>query len=561
MSQRQPYQNSFLPDNRTLQGRVVYRDPGQSLPDSGGGWSTGINVLDTALNAALLGAKAYASSAENNPAQSINLSPLDLPMQPTSYHPGNQSAPVKYQQIPINLPQPIGQQAAARVEQLQAQASQAEINHTSQKIKNVLNQLALSRGLPTYEEFIRQQQALKYPAPPNPGLLGVAQFQASQATPAPWIQEKPFPSSVNPAPVQVAPQQAQTTPPLSPPQNLLMPNQHDAPSTKAKSMQTTLTVQALKTEQDALIQQAFRDPHRPGKNIIEQAQEPERLDERKLGQVELNLAVLKGQSKISAQQAQELAVAAKLAVSQNWLRHDGRDQGDGHISYRGVTVPKAQTPLLSYADAKHYWDTDMHLNRSQLADAASKLAQGAYNFLIGDDIHTLQDPKASLFAKTLAGVSIASNFIPGAWVEKAGVRFIEKLGGKFLVRLVGKEEAVLVKLAEKGLNPEQIRNYKRMLTDKKKIKAFNIYHLPDGGKVFEGIMEAHTRKDSHTIWQKFVDVNGKTTIFGHLTEYKDGKLLHWHEDFPNKKLEVKLEGTDGTPYLEHLRQILKSKKG
>jgi hypothetical protein len=181
--------------------------------------------------------------------------------------------------------------------------------------------------------------------------------------------------------------------------------------------------------------------------------------------------------------------------------------------------------------------------------------------LIGDDIHTLQDPKASLFAKTLAGVSIASNFIPGAWVEKAGARFIEKLGGKFLVRVAGKEEAVLVKLAEKGLNPEQIRNYKRLVSDKNKIKSFNIYDLPDGGKIFERIKEADVRLDSHTIWQKFVDANGKTKIFGHLTEYKDGKLLHWHEDFPNKRLEINLQGTDGTPYLDHLKHILRKTKG
>lgn len=66
--------------------------------------------------------------------------------------------------------------------------------------------------------------------------------------------------------------------------------------------------------------------------------------------------------------------------------------------------------------------------------------------------------------------------------------------------------------------------------------------------------------DTHTVWQKFVDPNGKTIIHGHRTEYKNGNLIHWHEDCPSKRFVIDLEGSNGQPYLGHLKRILDSLK-
>ncbi len=60
--------------------------------------------------------------------------------------------------------------------------------------------------------------------------------------------------------------------------------------------------------------------------------------------------------------------------------------------------------------------------------AALDIAKGAYQVWIGDDIDTLIDPDANFLEKTWSGISLASNFIPGAAVGKLGL----KVGGKTL---------------------------------------------------------------------------------------------------------------------------------
>lgn len=250
--------------------------------------------------------------------------------------------------------------------------------------------------------------------------------------------------------------------------------------------------------------------------MLEQAKGTGRLSEAKLNQIQQNLDTLYAQSKISAAEYQELAVMAKAATAENWLRNDGKVNGDGTIIYRGVRMEQSVAPGVAYADAKRYWEKDVHLSTQELAKAALEISKGVYDFFIGDDIKTLQDPKATLLAKVVAGGSLALTF-GGGFVEKAGLRAVEKLGGKFLIRVSGKSEQVLTKLAEKGLNPEQIRNYKRFISDRK-LDNVNVYHLSGGGKAFEGIKEANSSHYSHTVWQKFIDADGKTMIYGHRTE-------------------------------------------
>ncbi|MBD3920227.1 S8 family serine peptidase [Paenibacillus sp. PR3] len=66
-------------------------------------------------------------------------------------------------------------------------------------------------------------------------------------------------------------------------------------------------------------------------------------------------------------------------------------------------------------------------------------ASYAYDFLIGDDLNTINDPNASWGLKTVALVSIGLNLIPGEGQ-------LAKIGGKALLKTTGKE---VVQVAEK----------------------------------------------------------------------------------------------------------------
>ena len=56
----------------------------------------------------------------------------------------------------------------------------------------------------------------------------------------------------------------------------------------------------------------------------------------------------------------------------------------------------------------------------------SSLLVNVWNFIVGDDINTLADPNASSLEKVWAGVSIASNFIPGAGPAFKGLKVLTK---------------------------------------------------------------------------------------------------------------------------------------
>jgi|GEM_PF-6831207 len=92
------------------------------------------------------------------------------------------------------------------------------------------------------------------------------------------------------------------------------------------------------------------------------------------------------------------------------------------------------------------------IEQSRAGRFVERAAVGTYNFLIGDDIRTLRDPNAGVLDKTMAGISIASNFVgPEGKVFGHSLTLLTKVaehalehGGvelaeKELERLVGKE--------------------------------------------------------------------------------------------------------------------------
>ena len=295
------------------------------------------------------------------------------------------------------------------------------------------------------------------------------------------------------------------------------------PATKPQILQG----QVSKTNVDTLLQEAFYDPNNPEQNIIEQANGQQRLDDSKLGQAELNLDRMLGQGTINQSQYQQLAVAAKAAASENWLKHDGVNNGDGTVSYRGVTIDQTVAPLVAYADVKRVWDKEVHLSAQELEKAAKDLAIGTYNFFIGDDINTLRSPNATLLAKTISGGSLALT-LSGGFIEKAGL----KLGGKIIARVAGKSEHTIEILKQSGLNERQIEKYVDFVTDKARHHEVEIRNLPSGGKVYQTKIPANNIPGSYAVWQTQIDELGNRVIYEKTSFYPDGTILHSRQYHP-----------------------------
>jgi hypothetical protein len=92
----------------------------------------------------------------------------------------------------------------------------------------------------------------------------------------------------------------------------------------------------------------------------------------------------------------------------------------GLIAIQAIPVP-AGTIRVSYQSlTSSYLAPSKPPQKSKVGSFLASTAKGIYNLVIGDDINTLRDPHASMFSKVTAGVSIASNFIPGEGLAKLG---------------------------------------------------------------------------------------------------------------------------------------------
>ncbi|MFC5530168.1 hypothetical protein [Cohnella yongneupensis] len=70
-------------------------------------------------------------------------------------------------------------------------------------------------------------------------------------------------------------------------------------------------------------------------------------------------------------------------------------------------------------------DPTGHWSWKKALKAVATVAKVAYNVTIGDDIRTLTSSNASFGAKLFAGVSLASNFIPGGGaIAKVGAKLV-----------------------------------------------------------------------------------------------------------------------------------------
>lgn len=126
-------------------------------------------------------------------------------------------------------------------------------------------------------------------------------------------------------------------------------------------------------------------------------------------------------------------------VAQQWTAPDAY-AGDVHDPMSQRSYMWNRNNPLQYQDPSGYCSggPDCALESAMsttciVVPHCRSVVDGAYNFLIGDDISTLKSPKASTLAKVFAGISIAANLFPagrgleiGGKLFAFGTGFVEK---------------------------------------------------------------------------------------------------------------------------------------
>jgi RHS repeat-associated protein len=84
--------------------------------------------------------------------------------------------------------------------------------------------------------------------------------------------------------------------------------------------------------------------------------------------------------------------------------------------------------LYAEADPVNNIDPDGYAPKwlKKLSKGIKKTAKASYNFVIGDDIKTLTSKNTKWYQKAIAGVSIASNFIPGGGLVSKAAKAVIK---------------------------------------------------------------------------------------------------------------------------------------
>ncbi len=245
---------------------------------------------------------------------------------------------------------------------------------------------------------------------------------------------------------------------------------------------------------------------------------------------------------ITTDEHRELTVGLKAEVAKNWLLNDGRSLEDGRWEYRGQAMDNIEdAQLLAYADVKNVEDTGRHLTSAQLQKAALDIAMGAYKLWIGDDINTLLDPEANLLEKTWSGISLASNFIPGAAIGKLGLktitafrrlRGITKASGKIPANIARSPRALRQLQQKMKLTDAQIAAFKKDPTKFRngRFEHIEVYKGPKDTAIFRTKIKSNIADGSHTVREYLVDKNGKLLFQAHKTQLRNGSFRHWRID-------------------------------
>lgn len=198
---------------------------------------------------------------------------------------------------------------------------------------------------------------------------------------------------------------------------------------------------------DPLLEKAFSDPSQSQQNIMTQS--VDRLDESRMGQVELNLDRMQSRGEITPAQRTQLEMGVKALFAHNWLTHDATFNPDGTATYRGMTVEESLVSSLAYADAKQYWSKETHLSpkenwHAEMGKAASELLEGMAHGVSAGGYGKHKEGLAYAAGELLG--TVAANV--GLAVGTGGVGTLLALGAYWAAREANREAD-----AGKSINP------------------------------------------------------------------------------------------------------------
>ncbi|MFC5530163.1 RHS repeat domain-containing protein [Cohnella yongneupensis] len=189
-------------------------------------------------------------------------------------------------------------------------------------------------------------------------------------------------------------------------------------------------------------------------------------------------------------------------------------------TYEGQIDNPLTLNLFTYVENNPLINVDPtgHWSLKGAFKAAAKVAKVVYDAAIGDDIRTLTSSNASFGAKLMAGVSIASNFIPGGGtVAKVGVKLVEKEVAHVV------EKKVVSEVASKGgrLGNQVTREQNREIAQKLESKGWEVTH--GAGKKEEYLPGPNGTKGSN-----YPDItatkNGKTLRINTVDTRSNGQM-------------------------------------
>jgi len=276
--------------------------------------SSAANLAGEALPYVAKAASMYASSyaaLPSSPNYMEMANNFDIPTYPSRTVRLSQSQTTPLQEIPDYKPSRIGQDALSGIQHSGHQPAQSMSQWRNQTTR-ILNELARTKGLPSYEEFHRQNNVVPNIQPRQRG-MGMQRFlnDSSSSQLRGYIPEDVYPIQGAQQPRNYADwYQNQGSQPTQPDDALSslqrLADKRPVPSSKPSQSATV----------NDLLQQAFANPTAGKPNIVQQAGSG-RLTDNRLHQVELNLDNMQARRQINPAQRTQLEMAIKALFANN----------------------------------------------------------------------------------------------------------------------------------------------------------------------------------------------------------------------------------------------------
>lgn len=255
----------------------------------------------------------------------------------------------------------IGQTVLNRIQSQRSNPLQnvVKINQMAANSHRILNAVANTQGLPTYQQF-HQQNGVVYQSPSSPGNLGIQDYlNNTESQPSPgWIPQQTIPitGTQQPRNTEIIP--LSSGDPLS---SFTLPNMEFLPKAEYQN-------------------------RAEGKiNLWQKLQNGQVLSDAEMKQLFHSLDLQQAQSKTAIEKinAALARVHAEKQLARNMAANVQRD-ADGNVRIQGVSGHSKNALAFAKQDIQHFQKTNTHLSpqqdwKSQLAKTASGFWKGVAN--------------------------------------------------------------------------------------------------------------------------------------------------------------------------------------